>query len=79
MRDWTKEYEKIGNKPVRELTSEDRMVCFKYHLEMTKDNFGWALSNAEDCGFECLEELMDSMKSMLFDVEDKGVDIGSMN
>ena len=42
MRDWKKEYEKIGNKPVRELTSEDRMVCFKYHLEMTKDNFGWA-------------------------------------
>ena len=77
--DYKKEYEKIGNKPVRELTSEDRMVCFKYHLEMTKDNFGWALSNAEDCGFECLEELMDEAKSMLFDVEDKGVDIGSMN
>ena len=79
MRDWKKEYEKIGNKPVRELTSEDRMVCFKYHLEMTKDNFGWALSNAEDCGFECLEELMDDVKGMLFDIEDKGVNIGSMN
>ena len=77
--DYKKEYEKIGNKPVRELTSADRLVCFKYHLEMTKDNFGWALSNAEDCGYECLEELMDDVKDMLFDIEDKGVNIGSMN
>ena len=30
--DWNKEYEKIGNKPVRQLTSEDRMVCFKPSL-----------------------------------------------
>ena len=79
MRDWKKEYEKIGNKPVRELTSADRLVCFKYHLEMTKDNFGWALSNAEDCGYECLEELMDDVKDMLFDVEDNVDGIGRMN
>ena len=77
--DYKKEYEKIGNKLVRELTSADRLVCFKYHLEMTKDNFGWALSSAEDCGYECLEELMDDVKDMLFDIEDKGVNIGSMN
>ena len=79
MRDWTKEYEKIGNKPVRELTSADRMVCFKYHLEMTRDNFFWALSNAEDCGFECLEELMDEAKSMMLEVGDKGVEIGTLD
>ena len=79
MRDWIKEYEKIGNKPVRELTSEDRMVCFKYHLEMTRDNFGWALSNAEDCGYECLEELMDVAKDMMLEVGDKGVEIGTLD
>ena len=76
MKDWTKEYEKIANKPVKKATSEDKMVCFKYHLEQAKNNFFWALSNAEDCGYECLEELMDETKSMMFEVSDRGVDMG---
>jgi len=79
MRDWKKEYEKIGNKPVAELTSADKMVCFKYHLDMMRDNFFWALSDADDCGFECHEELMSEVKSMMFEVGDKGVEIGSID
>jgi len=77
--DWKKEYEKIGNKPVPELTNEDKYIIFKYYESKAVDNFQDAIGYAEECGIRHLEDLMTTAKCMVFDVEDKGIDIGSMN
>ena len=79
MRDWIKEYEKIGNKPVSELTYKDKDVLYNYYLSKARDNFGMALDYAEECGIRELEQVMSEAKSMVFDVEDKGIEIGGMN
>ena len=77
--DYKKEYDKIGNKPVSELTYADKDVLYNYYLAKARDNFGMALDYAEECGISELEEVMSEAKSMVFDVEDKGIDIGGMN
>ena len=79
MTDYKKEYKKIGNKPVSELTYKDKDVLYNYYIREARDNFGMALDYAEECGITELEEVMSEAKSMVFDVEDKGIDIGSMD
>ena len=77
--DYNKEYKKIGNKPVSELTYKDKDVLYNYYLGKARDNFGMALDYAEECGIRELEDVMSEAKSMVFEVEDKGIDIGGMN
>jgi len=77
--DYNKEYKKIGNKPVSELTYKDKDVLYNYYLGKARDNFGMALDYAEECGIRELEDVMSEAKSMVFEVEDKGIDIGRMN
>ena len=79
MIDYDKEYKKIGNKPVNELTLKDKDVLYNYYLRKAIDDFGTALGYAEECGIKELENMMYEAKSMCFDVEDKGIDIGGMN
>ena len=79
MVDYEKEYKKIGNKPVNELTLKDKDICYNYYLRKAIDDFGTALGYAEDCGDEALKDMMYEAKSMCFDVEEKGIRIGGMN
>ena len=79
MIDYDKEYKKIGNKPVNELTLEDKNILYNYYLRKAIDNFGTALGYAEECGVEELENMMYEAKSMCYDVEVLGIRIGSMN
>ena len=77
--DYNKEYKKIGNKPVNKLTNDDKYILFKYYESKACDSFQDAIAYAEECGIRHLEDLMTTAKCMVFDVEDKGIDIGSMN
>ena len=77
--DYNKEYEKIGNKPVNELTNDYKYIIFKYYESKAVDSFQAAISYAEECGLRHLEDLMTTAKCMVFDVEDKGINIGSMD
>ena len=79
MIDYNKEYKKIGNKPVNELTLKDKNVLYNYYLRKAKDDFDTALEYAEECGVEEVENMMHEAKSMVFDVEVKGIRIGRMN
>ena len=80
MSDLKKKYDAIGkNKPMNKLTSDDKKVLVKWHLMEAKDNFGMALMFAEDLGYDMLKEAMSDAKDMVFDVEEKGIDIGSFN
>ena len=77
--DYKKEFKKIGNKGVMDLTLKDKDICYNYYLRKAIDDFGSALGYAEDCGDEALKDMMYEAKSMVFDVEEKGINIGSMN
>ncbi len=77
--DYNKEYKKIGNKPVNELTNDDKYILYKYYESKAVDNFQYAIDYAEECGIRHLEDVMTTAKMMVFDVEDKGINIGSMN
>ena len=77
--DYKKEYEKIGNKPVSELTYKDKDILYNYYIREARSCFDMALGYAEECGIGELEDVMSEVKMMVFDVEDKGIDIGSMN
>ena len=77
--DYKKEYKKIGNKRISELTPKDKDICYNYYLREAIDNFSTALGYAEECGVEELENMMHEAKSMCFDVEEKGINIGGMN
>ena len=79
MMDYKKEYKKIGNKGVMDLTPKDKDICYNYYLREAIDNFSTALGYAEECGDEALKDMMYEAKSMCFDVEEKGIRIGSMN
>ena len=77
--DYKKEYKKIGNKGVMDLTPKDKDICYNYYLREAIDNFSTALGYAEECGDEALKDMMYEAKSMCFDVEEKGIRIGGMN
>jgi|TARA_Y100000310_G_scaffold315511_1_gene366143 hypothetical protein len=77
--DYKKEYKKIGNKRISDLTLKDKDVLYNYYLREAIDNFGTALGYAEECGIKELKDMMYEAKSMCFDVEEKGIRIGSMN
>ena len=77
--DYKKEFKKIGNKRVMDLTLEDKDVLYNYYLREAIDSFSTALGYAEECGIGELKNMMYEAKSMCFDVEDKGINIGSMN
>ena len=79
MIDYKKEYEKIANKGVMDLTLKDKDVLYNYYLRKAIDDFGTALGYAEECGIKELENMMYEAKSMCFDVEEKGINIGGMN
>ena len=79
MTNYKKEYEKIGNKPISELTYKDKDVLYNYYISKAVDSFNMALDYAEECGIRELENIMVTAKMMVFDVEDKGIDIGNMN
>ena len=79
MIDYKKEYKKIGNKPVSKLTNDDKYVIFKHYESKAVDSFQDAIHYAEECGIRHLEDLMTTAKCMVFDVEDKGIDIGGMD
>ena len=79
MIDYKKEYKKIANKGVMDLTLKDKDVLYNYYLWKAIDDFGTALGYAEDCGDEALKDMMYEAKSMCFDVEEKGIRIGGMN
>ena len=67
----------IGNKPVSQLTFEDKELLYDDYVRKFKDDFGWALDYAEETNQ--LEDLMTEAKCLVFDVEDKGIDIGGMD
>ena len=77
--DYKKEYKKIGNKPVSELTLKDKDVLYNHYIREARSCFDMALGYAEECGISELEDVMSEAKMMVFDVEDKGIDIGGMN
>jgi hypothetical protein len=79
MIDYKKEYKKIGNKGVMDLTLKDKDVLYNYYLREAIDSFQNALGYAEECGIRELENMMYEAKSMCFEVEDKGIHIGIMN
>jgi len=79
MRDIKKEYDKIKNKGVMDLTLKDKDILYNYYLIEAKDSFDTALGYAEECGVEELQNMMYEAKSMVFDVEVKGIRIGGMN
>ena len=67
----------VLKKPMSELTLKDKEILYEYYLNEAKDNFGMALDYAEELGK--LKELMVDAKCLVFDVEDKGIEIGGMN
>ena len=77
--DYNKEYKKIANKRIGDLTNDDKYILYKYHESKAVDNFQYAIDYAEECGIRHLEDVMTTAKMMVFDVEDKGIRIGSMN
>ena len=79
MVDYEKEYNKIANKGVMDLTPKDKYILYNYYLRKAIDDFSTALGYAEECGVKELENMMHEAKSMCFDVEEKGIEIGGMN
>ena len=71
------EIAEIMGKPYNSLTTEDKGKLYNYYLEKAKDSFSQALDMAKDTGN--LEDLMTETKCLVFDVEEEGVQIGSMN
>ena len=70
---------RVGKIPINQLTIEDKKIVFEYHLQEAIDNFQTALFTADELDYTYYERLMSEAKSMVFDVEDKGIDIGSMD
>ena len=67
----------ILTKLYSDLTTDDKRELYKYYLEKVKDSFYQALDMAKETGN--LKDLMTEAKSLVFDVEEGGVEIGSMN
>ena len=67
----------VLKKPMSELTLKDKEILYEYYLNEAKDSFSMALDYAEETNQ--LEGLMTEAKCLVFDVEDKGVEIGGMN
>ena len=73
----------IGNKPVSQLTKDDKQKLYNHHVSKMVDNFDEALVYAIEirdfAGSGRLQGLMSHIKDMMFEVEEEGVDIGSLN